>query len=174
MALTNRSKKVLADALRDMKGVNDELDAALEDIAAVKSSFDGTVNLEGGGTFTLTVEADVAGVAGDKQIVGDGVSDCDTLIGAGYTVSAGGASILKDLDVVEISGGVDAASSNGTLSDIAKFELRNGMCDDEAYEELVAAIENGSGSSALSSNTKKIMRWMFCDNRAYLDFLANM
>ena len=255
MALTNRSKKILKWALRDMRGVDAELDLILADIAAIKSSFNGSVistvevasqfigqvagmttdvtidadvagvagdvtltadsitDIDGlilahntanpgnaltlsagdgsqiptadivlaGGvdevSFTLTVEADVAGAASNDSITGDGASDCAALIGAlteAYTISAGGASIPANGEIVSISGGADLISSSGSLSDIAKFELKDGLCDITAYNELIAALEAGSGSSALSARTKKIMRWMFCDNSAYNDFLNNM
>lgn len=256
MALTRRSKKVLIDALRDMKGVESELDSKLEDIVAVKAGFDGsvistpaeasqfdgqvagmttdvtidadvpgtagditlvadsvkdidtlisdwntanpsnTVSLSAGDgsqvptaditlsggvdevAFTFTVEADEVGTASNDSITGDGIKDCDTLIGElseDYTISAGGAEIPASGEVVQISGGVDGETTQKeALSSSAKYHLRNGMCDKKAYEELITAIEAGSGPSALSSRTKKIMRWMFCDYRAYRDFLNNM
>lgn len=177
MALTRRSKKILSWALRDMKNTYENIDNCLTDISATKASFDDTVNEEGGGTFTLTVEADSAGAAGNDSITGNGTDDCSTLIGAlteSYTISSGGANILANGETVEISGGQDLQTSGGSLSEVAKIHLRNGLCDKRAYDELISAIENGSGSSSLSYRTKKIMKWMFCDNRAYRDFLNNM
>jgi hypothetical protein len=77
-------------------------------IPAVKAAYNGSINVEGGGTDTLTVEANVAGLAGNKSIVGNGSDSCTVLIGAGYTISAGGAVILKSGDTVLISGGNNA------------------------------------------------------------------
>jgi hypothetical protein len=79
----------------------------INDTPAVAASYNGSINVEGGGTATLTVVCDTAGIAGNTSITGDGLTDCATLIGAGYTISAGGAVILKNGDVVNIAGGAD-------------------------------------------------------------------
>ncbi len=83
---------------------------------AIAAAFNGTINVEGGGTDTLTVVCSTPGVAGNISITGDGLTDCATLIGAGYNITAGGAVILKNGDVVNIAGGADAvaASFNGS------------------------------------------------------------
>lgn len=88
-------------------GVSMTLAGGINAIPAVAASYNGLINVEGGGTATLTVVCDVAGLAGDTTITGDGLTDCATLIGAGYTVSAGGAVILKENDVVSITGGAN-------------------------------------------------------------------
>lgn len=76
--------------------------------AAIAASYNGLFNVEGGGTDTLTVVCATPGAAGNKTITGDGVKTCATLIGAGYTITAGGAVVLKSGDEIVITGGYDA------------------------------------------------------------------
>lgn len=76
-------------------------------VTGVAASFDGIINVQGGETDTLTVSCDTTGTAGNKIITGTGTDTCATLIGAGYTITAGGAVILKSGDEVSIVGGIN-------------------------------------------------------------------
>lgn len=114
MSLSNRTRKVMKAAIRSKKYAKEICDGIdLGPSPAVKASFSGLVDLANG-SFTLTVSADVAGAAGNDSIIGDGISDCDTLIGAlpeAYTVSAGGSEILGAGITVNIIGGLDAVEA---------------------------------------------------------------
>lgn len=60
---------------------------------------------------TLTSSADTGGVAGNITVVGDGVTDFSTLLGAGFTASAGGAEVPSLNTTITLAGGVDAIAS---------------------------------------------------------------
>lgn len=67
---------------------------------------------------TITIIADVAGEAGNATLTGDGTTDIATLVAAlseDYTVVAGGAEVLYDEVIVEISGGADETTGYSTF-----------------------------------------------------------
>ena len=94
------------------------------------ASYDGLINVEGGGTDTLTVVSDTPGIASNKTIYGDGTLTCSQLIGAGYTITAGAATVLQNLDVVNITGGSEGGITHhivdvGDESEISFLTIQN-------------------------------------------------
>ncbi len=93
--------------------------------AAVKASFDNTVDVEGAPAAVI-ITADVAGAASNDSITGDGSSDVDTLVAAlpeSYTVSVGGTVVPANGEVMDIDGGLDAVAAEATLDLTADITL---------------------------------------------------
>ena len=145
----------LAKKLNGMVAVIEAL-ADGKEIAAVAASFTGQV---AGMTTNVTIDADVAGAAGNITLSGDGVSDIDALIashngGAAaneqVTLSSGDGSQVPDngADIV-LSGGSDAADNDVApakaamgseyMSKSTKFALVHALTDQKAADEFESA-----------------------------------
>lgn len=121
-------------------------------IDGVAASFSDEINVEGGGTDTLTVVCDDTGVAGNKNITGDGTSDLSTLIGAGYTISAGGTLVLKSGDIVHIAGGVNAIAASKVIQGLTLTAKTAGVAGNSISVTISSGASIGSEVVTVVSN----------------------
>ena len=173
--LSERTKDILLGAMCD-KSSTDEIVAIMDivPVTAVASQFVGQV---AGMTLDVTIDADVAGIAGDVTLVADSITDIDGLILAWntanpantLTLSAGDGTQIPTADIT-LSGGVDAVLAGGNISERSESIIRIMMCDYRGSNELISLIEAGSGS--MSERTKDIVRIALCDYRASNELIA--
>lgn len=115
-------------------------------------------------TATLTATADSAGAAGNQTVTADGVQDFDTLIGAGWTSSAGGTEIPKLGTVIVFAGGADAvkahllsqgvtytAKTTGTGGNSYSVEVIDSGVGGLAYTELAGALTIDLGGDVVTA-----------------------
>lgn len=161
----------------------------IEGFATDYASYNGSINVYGGGTATLTVTCDTLGITGNKTITGDGINTCSTLIGAGYTISAGGSVILKTGDkvIIDISSkitigdrryyfviGKQEISTITTVADVADslngkyFDLYSAN-DETAYRFY---IKTSGGTDTPPSSTGKTLVKISIDTGATANTVA--
>jgi len=115
----------------------------------VFASFDGDINIEGGGTGYVSLVANTEGVSYNITITGDGVTDISNLVGVNYTVNSGGELILANGDFFEISGGLDGEFS--TFDGIVQLETETVYVDITADTPgEVYKLVTGDGTSTIN------------------------
>lgn len=129
-----------------------EAQANGDDVAAVAAQFQGQV---AGMTTDVTIDADVAGVAGNITLTADSVTDIDGLISAWnianvgneVTLSAGDGSQVPTADIT-LADGADASDT-----DIAPAQAAMGSeaMSDEIFERLVIALASRPAAQEIRS-----------------------
>ena len=163
MALSKRTQDILKASLADSVTAR-EVTQLLD---ATQASFTGQI---AGMTTDVTIDADVAGLAGNVTLVADSMTDIDGLIlawntanpGNTLTLSSGLGNQVPTADIT-LAGGADLVPAT-----TASF---SGMVDviDPA---IVITLSGGAGGGTLSSRAKRVLKWNFCDSRAYAEFIS--
>jgi len=112
------------------------------EVAAVAAQFVGQV---AGMTTDVTIDADVAGVAGNVTLTADSIKDIDTLIadaGVALTLSAGDGAQVPTADIV-LTGGADASDANLVPAQAA---MGSDKMSDATFERLVIAMASRSAA----------------------------
>jgi len=142
VALAHRpSGKEIADKVNALVDVL-KAQADGSEVAAVAAQFVGQV---AGMTTDVTIDADVAGVAGNVTLTADSIKDIDTLIaeaGVALTLSAGDGAQVPTADIV-LTGGADASDANLVPAQAA---MGSDKMSDATFERLVIAMASRSAA----------------------------
>jgi hypothetical protein len=87
---------------------------SLPDTPAIPAAFSGTFLVGGVAGTSVEIEADVAGVAGNKTVTGNGTDTLTVLVGAGYTIVGDGTQIPDNGVQIAIVGGADIVTNTST------------------------------------------------------------
>lgn len=153
------SDAVLGDLLADkFKGAEDALIAQatgeVPEVPAVAAQFDGQV---AGMTTDVTIDADVAGAAGNITLVADSIDDIDDLILAHNTAFPANAITLS--------------AGDGSQVPTANIELAGGADLVPASNPDLVAKKAAFDSSSLPDNFLKVAGPAFADEEAAQEFL---
>jgi hypothetical protein len=142
VALAHRpSGKEIAQKINSLIDVLEAI-ADGDEVAAEAAQFQGQV---AGMTTDVTIDADVAGAAGNITLTADSVTDIDDLIAAHnagapaneqVTLSDGDGTQIPTEDIV-LSGGSDESDANTA---VAKAAFGSERLSESAYERLVVAL----------------------------------
>ena len=160
--ITGTANGTLGGTVLIEEGIGTGFIAALTAIAGVTAVIDTAVDGDDATyeIITIAIEADVAGVAGNTTITGDGIDDIATLLGAGYTVAGGnGTKILEFGEIVELEGGADVVLNTSTsVTIIANTPGVAGNIvltgDGNTIEDLIPAthtLKSGDGTQILKT-----------------------
>lgn len=169
MALSDKVLRALRTGLADTDLGTEAASIAEADVA----SFSGQV---AGMTTDVTIEADVAGSAGNITLTADSITDIDGLIAAHnganpsntVTLTSGDGSQVPTANIV-LSGGEGTAAA---ASDELLRNLTIALASKSAAEEVVAALE--AGSTALSDDAKRRIKIMMADNAAADELISEI
>lgn len=130
-----------------------EAQANGDEIAATAAQFQGQV---AGMTTDVTIDADVAGAAGNITLTADSVTDIDGLIaahngaataGEQVTLSSGDGSQVPTADIT-LAGGADASDGDTAPAQAA---MGSESMSDATFERLVVALASRSAAQELRS-----------------------